>query len=236
MSDNPVANGGVLLVDLELPDFRSYAVEFERPGTDSKRGHTSPRLLGARRDHRQSRHFLLFGPDEVASNRLQHVFEVTNRKWMADTVPGDDHLTASDGRVIEVLSDISARVFLEGYLLSWRHGLFTCYEAFIHIIDSMFNQHAKWLETASRFRCGDPLLRRILLAHLACVAPGQQRTDTSRPRISERRDQQEARSRSRLLPTGRKLPAFGRRSLLTESPVRQCHCLGQTAGVGLPQH
>ena len=234
MSDNPVANGGLLVVDLELPDFRNYAVEVERPGTTQSE---ATRVLGSWvRDviAANPENFLLFGPDEVVSNRLGSVFDVTNRKWMAETVPGDDHLS-QDGRVIEVLSEHLCEGLLEGYLLTGRHGLFTCYEAFIHIIDSMFNQHAKWLETASRIPWRRPVASLNYSAHLACVAPRQQRLDASRPRISERRDQQETRCRTRLPPPGRELPSFGRRSLPAESPVRQCHCLGQTAGLGLPQ-
>jgi xylulose-5-phosphate/fructose-6-phosphate phosphoketolase len=167
MSDNPVANGGVLVVDLELPDFRNYAVEVERPGTTQNE---ATRVLGAWvRDviAANPRNFLLFGPDEVVSNRLSSVFDVTNRKWMAETVPGDDHL-GRDGRVIEVLSEHLCEGLLEGYLLSGRHGLFTCYEAFIHIIDSMFNQHAKWLETASRIPWRRPVasLNYLLTSHV----------------------------------------------------------------------
>ena len=167
MSDNPVANGGVLVVDLELPDFRNYAVDVERPGTTQSE---ATRVLGSWvRDVIAANpdNFLLFGPDEVVSNRLSSVFDVTNRKWMAETVPGDDHLS-QDGRVIEVLSEHLCEGLLEGYLLSGRHGLFTCYEAFIHIIDSMFNQHAKWLETASRIPWRRPVasLNYLLTSHV----------------------------------------------------------------------
>jgi xylulose-5-phosphate/fructose-6-phosphate phosphoketolase len=156
MSANPITNAGSLVVDLELPDIRSYAVEVERPATTQ---HEATRALGPwLRDviTRNPHNFLLLGPDEVVSNRLGSVFDVTNRKWMAQTVPGDDHL-GPDGRVIEVLSEHLCEGLLEGYLLTGRHGLFTCYEAFIHIIDSMFNQHAKWLESASRI----PWRRRV---------------------------------------------------------------------------
>jgi xylulose-5-phosphate/fructose-6-phosphate phosphoketolase len=148
MSDNPVANGGLLVVDLELPDFRDYAVEVEEPGVSQ---HEATRVLGAWvRDviAANPHNFLLFGPDEVVSNRLGAVFDVTDRKWMARTEPDDDHL-GTEGRVIEVLSEHLCEGLLEGYLLTGRHGLFTSYEAFIHIVDSMFNQHAKWLEAAN---------------------------------------------------------------------------------------
>jgi xylulose-5-phosphate/fructose-6-phosphate phosphoketolase len=167
MSDNPVANGGLLVVDLDLPDFRNYGVAVERPATTE---HEATRVLGSWvRDviAANPRNFLLFGPDEVVSNRLGSVFDVTNRKWMAETVPGDDHLDREE-RVIEVLSEHLCEGLLEGYLLTGRHGLFTCYEAFIHIIDSMFNQHAKWLESASRIPWRRPVssLNYLLSSHV----------------------------------------------------------------------
>jgi xylulose-5-phosphate/fructose-6-phosphate phosphoketolase len=145
MSANPHANGGLLLQDLVLPDFRDYAVEVAAPGTTFAEG---TRVLGSYlRDVIKSnaQRFRIFGPDETASNRLQNVFEVTNRQWEGATLPTDDHL-APEGRVMEVLSEHQCQGWLEGYLLTGRHGIFNCYEAFIHIIDSMFNQHAKWLK------------------------------------------------------------------------------------------
>ena len=145
MSANPHANGGVLLHDLDLPDFREYAVPVDTPGTTSSE---ATRVLGGfLRDviARNRENFRLLGPDETASNRLDDVFEATNRAWDAETEPTDDHL-APDGRVMEVLSEHLCQGWLEGYLLTGRHGLFDCYEAFIHIVDSMFNQHAKWLK------------------------------------------------------------------------------------------
>jgi xylulose-5-phosphate/fructose-6-phosphate phosphoketolase len=145
MSANPHANGGVLLRDLDLPNFHDYAVPVEQPGaTASEATRVVGRFL---RDviARNGENFRLFGPDETASNRLDDVFSVTNRAWDAETLPTDDHL-APDGRVMEVLSEHLCQGWLEGYLLTGRHGLFNCYEAFIHIVDSMFNQHAKWLK------------------------------------------------------------------------------------------
>jgi xylulose-5-phosphate/fructose-6-phosphate phosphoketolase len=145
MSANPHANGGLLLRDLDLPDFRKYAVPVDKPGTTSSE---ATRVLGGfLRDviARNGTIFRLFGPDETASNRLDDVFTVTDRAWDAETKPTDDHL-ASDGRVMEVLSEHLCQGWLEGYLLTGRHGVFNCYEAFIHIVDSMFNQHAKWLK------------------------------------------------------------------------------------------
>ncbi|HWK17407.1 MAG TPA: phosphoketolase family protein [Solirubrobacteraceae bacterium] len=145
MGANPHANGGLLLRELELPDFRDYAVPVPAPATTSSE---ATRVLGgflrdvvsANRDR-----FRIMGPDETASNRLSAVFEATDRVWEAERLDTDDHL-ARDGRVMEVLSEHLCQGWLEGYLLTGRHGLFNCYEAFIHIIDSMFNQHAKWLK------------------------------------------------------------------------------------------
>jgi xylulose-5-phosphate/fructose-6-phosphate phosphoketolase len=145
MSANPHANGGLLLRDLVLPAFRDYAVEVKKPGTTSSE---ATRALGVfLRDVivRNPDNFRLFGPDETTSNRLGDVFEVTTRAWDAATEPTDDHLDPG-GRVMEVLSEHLCQGWLEGYLLTGRHGLFNCYEAFIHIVDSMFNQHAKWLK------------------------------------------------------------------------------------------
>ena len=145
MSANPHANGGVLLRDLDLPDFRDYAVAVPAPGAGMSE---ATRVLGQwLRDviSRNPSSFRLFGPDETASNRLDAVFEVTHRAFDGEIIDGDNHL-APDGRVVEVLSEHLCQGWLEGYTLTGRHGLFNCYEAFIHIIDSMFNQHAKWLK------------------------------------------------------------------------------------------
>jgi xylulose-5-phosphate/fructose-6-phosphate phosphoketolase len=145
MSANPTANGGLRLRDLALPDFREYAVKVEAPGTT--RSEATKVLGGFLRDviARNGETFRLFGPDETESNRLTPVFEATDRVWMAETLETDEHLSP-DGRVMEVLSEHLCQGWLEGYLLTGRHGLFNCYEAFIHIVDSMFNQHAKWLK------------------------------------------------------------------------------------------
>ncbi len=149
MGANPHANGGLLLRDLDLPDFRDYAVKVEKPGCSNAE---STRMLGQYlRDIMRHNHsnFRVFGPDETASNRLGALFEVTDRAWMAEKLPTDDHLAAT-GRVMEILSEHTCQGWLEGYLLTGRHGFFSCYEAFIHIIDSMFNQHAKWLKVTSQ--------------------------------------------------------------------------------------
>ncbi|HKA87280.1 MAG TPA: phosphoketolase family protein [Haliangiales bacterium] len=146
MSANPHANGGVLLRDLRLPDFRGYAVAVPSPG--GVEGEAT-RVQGAFiRDviRRNPTNFRVFSPDETASNRWNPVFEVTDRVSVAEIVPGDDHVSRA-GRVMEMLSEHQCQGWLEGYLLTGRHGFFSCYEAFIHIVDSMFNQHAKWLKT-----------------------------------------------------------------------------------------
>jgi xylulose-5-phosphate/fructose-6-phosphate phosphoketolase len=156
MSANPHTNGGLLVRDLDLPDFRAYAVPVTKPGTGTAEG---TRALGTwLRDviRRNPATFRLFGPDETASNRLGDVFEATNRAFDARIVPSDDHL-APDGRVMEVLSEHQCEGWLEGYLLTGRHGLFNCYEAFIHIVDSMFNQHAKWLESCHHIAWRRPI-------------------------------------------------------------------------------
>ncbi|MFL5910471.1 MAG: phosphoketolase, partial [Gaiellaceae bacterium] len=144
MSANPHANGGLLVQDLVLPDFRDYAVEVKKPATTFSE---ATRVLGTYlRDviRQNPTQFRLFGPDETESNRLGAVFEATDRQWEAKILPTDEDL-APEGRVMEVLSEHLCQGWLEGYLLTGRHGLFNCYEAFIHIVDSMFNQHAKWL-------------------------------------------------------------------------------------------
>jgi xylulose-5-phosphate/fructose-6-phosphate phosphoketolase len=155
MSANPHTNGGLLRRDLDLPDFRDYAVPVKE-GTGATEG--TKVLGGWLRDviWRNPASFRLFGPDETASNRLQDVFEATNRVFDAEIIPGDNDL-APTGRVMEVLSEHQCEGWLEGYLLTGRHGLFNCYEAFVHIVDSMFNQHAKWLEACNRIEWRRPL-------------------------------------------------------------------------------
>jgi xylulose-5-phosphate/fructose-6-phosphate phosphoketolase len=150
MGANPHANGGLLLKDLKLPDFRDFAVEVPSPGAAVAE---ATRVMGKfLRDvmarNLDGRNFRLFSPDENNSNRWQDVLEVTDRAWDAEHIPGDDHLSP-DGRVMEMLSETQCQGWLEGYLLTGRHGFFSCYEAFIHIVDSMFNQHAKWLKVCN---------------------------------------------------------------------------------------
>jgi len=169
MGANPHANGGLLLKDLTLPDFRAYSVPVEKPATTFAE---ATRVLGnLLRDvfklNSENRNFRIFGPDETASNRLTAVFDTENRMSDAEILPTDDHV-AADGRVMEVLSEHMCQGWLEGYLLTGRHGLFNSYEAFIHIVDSMFNQHAKWLETTRRIPWRRPVasLNYLLSSHV----------------------------------------------------------------------
>ncbi len=167
MSASPHANGGALLRDLRMPDFREYAVPVERPGTGAVE---TTRVLGRfLRDvmARNMASFRMFAPDENSSNRLGDVMEVTERTWNARIVEGDDHL-AADGRVMEILSEHTCQGWLEGYLLTGRHGFFSCYEAFIHLVDSMFNQHAKWLKTTNDIAWRRPVasLNYLLTSHV----------------------------------------------------------------------
>ncbi len=150
MSANPRANGGALKRPLRLPDFTAYAVPVPQPAQADAE---ATRVMGAflhdaMRLNQDTRNFRVFGPDETASNRLQAVLEATGRTWNAGTIPEDDEDLSRDGRVMEILSEHTCQGWLEGYLLTGRHGFFSCYEAFIHIVDSMVNQHAKWLKTA----------------------------------------------------------------------------------------
>jgi xylulose-5-phosphate/fructose-6-phosphate phosphoketolase len=169
MSANPVSNGGLLLRDLLLPDFRDYGVKVDTPGMTFGE---ATRVLGeflrdVLRANQGNGNFRIFGPDETESNRLGAVFEVTNRTWVAETRPNDEQV-AADGRVMEVLSEHMCQGWLEGYLLTGRHGLFSCYEAFIHIIDSMFNQHAKWLKVSHEIPWRRPIasLNYLLTSHV----------------------------------------------------------------------
>lgn len=169
MSANPHANGGALKRPLRLPDFRDYAVAVKRPGgSDAESTRISGGFLrDVMRENAAARNFRIFGPDETASNRWQDVFEATARTWNAETFPYDDHLSP-DGRVMEILSEHTCQGWLEGYLLTGRHGFLSCYEAFIHIVDSMFNQHAKWLKTSKEVAWRRPIasLNYLLTSHV----------------------------------------------------------------------
>ena len=169
MSANPHANGGLLLRDLVMPDFRKYAVKVKSPGTEFAE---STRVLGGfLRDvmklNLTAKNFRVFGPDENASNRLEALYEATGKEWMEPILPVDENLSR-DGRVLEMLSEHMCQGWLEGYLLTGRHGFFSCYEAFIHIIDSMFNQHAKWLKVTRNIEWRRPIssLNYLLTSHV----------------------------------------------------------------------
>ncbi len=169
MSANPHANGGILLRDLRIPDFRKYKMDVPAPGA---MGIGDTHILGRfLRDvikiNSESRNFRIFAPDELLSNRLESVFEVTNRQWEGATKPNDEFLAPS-GRIMEMLSEHQCEGWLEGYLLTGRHGVFSCYEAFIHIVDSMFNQHAKWLKVTAQlpWRRKISSLNYILTSHV----------------------------------------------------------------------
>jgi xylulose-5-phosphate/fructose-6-phosphate phosphoketolase len=169
MGANPHANGGLLLKDLVMPDFRDYRVEVTKPGGVNSE---ATRVLGTfLRDvmklNLPSRNFRVLGPDETASNRLDAIYAVTDKVWMEPILPVDEHLSV-DGRVMEVLSEHMCQGWLEGYLLTGRHGFFSCYEAFIHIVDSMFNQHAKWLKVTRNIEWRRPIasLNYLLTSHV----------------------------------------------------------------------
>ncbi|HEX9423360.1 MAG TPA: phosphoketolase family protein [Pyrinomonadaceae bacterium] len=169
MGANPHANGGLLLKELKLPDYREYAVDVPKPGTveaEATRvmGHFLRDVMKLNADERN---FRVMGPDETSSNRLDALFEVTDRVWTEAILPGDEH-ESPDGRVMEVLSEHMCQGWLEGYLLTGRHGFFSCYEAFIHIIDSMFNQHAKWLKVTRHIAWRRPIasLNYLLTSHV----------------------------------------------------------------------
>jgi xylulose-5-phosphate/fructose-6-phosphate phosphoketolase len=169
MGANPHANGGLLLKDLVMPDFRKYAVPVDKPGTGTAE---STRILGAfLRDvvklNQDAGNFRVFGPDETASNRLDALYQATDKVWMERLLPTDENLS-SNGRVMEVLSEHMCQGWLEGYLLTGRHGFFSCYEAFIHIVDSMFNQHAKWLKVTRDIPWRRPIssLNYLLTSHV----------------------------------------------------------------------
>jgi len=169
MGANPHANGGLLLRDLAMPNFRDYAVEVSKPGTESAE---ATRILGhllrdVMRLNATAQNFRVFGPDETASNRLEDLYQVTDKVFMEPRLETDEFLSPS-GRVMEVLSEHMCQGWLEGYLLTGRHGLFSCYEAFIHIVDSMFNQHAKWLKVTRHIPWRRPIasLNYLLTSHV----------------------------------------------------------------------
>ena len=169
IGDNPHANGGILLRDLRLPNFRDYAIDVSQPGAIEAE---ATRVMGAflrdvMKDNHEQKNFRIFGPDETSSNRWDDIFSATSRVWMEKRLSEDTDLS-QEGRVMEILSEHTCQGWLEGYLLTGRHGFFSCYEAFIHLIDSMFNQHAKWLKTTNRIPWRRPIasLNYLLTSHV----------------------------------------------------------------------
>ena len=234
MGANPHANGGKLLHDLALPDFRDYAVHVPEPGT---KGIGDTHELGRFiRDvielNEDEQNFRVFGPDETASNGLEAVFDVTDRQWDARTVDNDESL-APAGRVMEMLSEHQCEGWLEGYLLTGRHGLFNSYEAFIHIVDSMFNQHAKWLKVTQQSAVATQDRFAELLAGVTRLATRPQRIHAPRPRLHRPRRQQKGVGRTSLSATGCKLLVVRDGSLPAKSPLRQRRDRRQASGTAV---
>ena len=198
MGSNPHANGGELLVPLSMPHFRDYAVNVPKPGGVEAK---STRVLGkflrdVMKPNLEKKNFRIFGPDETASNRLDAVYEASGKEWMAEVEDVDINLSVK-GRVMEVLSEHLCEGWLEGYLLTGRHGFFSCYEAFIHVIDSMFNQHAKWLKVTQRFPAQADRVAE-LPAHVTRLAPGSQRLFRPGSRLHRSCGEQKIRHRAHL--------------------------------------
>jgi xylulose-5-phosphate/fructose-6-phosphate phosphoketolase len=212
MSANPHTNGGRYPRDLELPDYRGYGV---KAGESAE----ATRVLGGwlrevMTANEPYRNFRIVGPDETESNRLGAVLDVTDKAWHAAVAPTDLHL-GPHGRVMEILSEHTCQGWLEGYLLTGRHGLFSCYEAFVHIVDSMLNQHAKWLKVTRHLGWRKPIPSLNYPADLARVAPGPQRLLTPGPRLHRPRYEQKGRGRAGLPAAGHQHPALGGGSLPT---------------------
>ena len=236
MSANPHANGGALLRDARpagLPRLRRRRAVARDASTPRPPACSASCLRDVHRGPTRRRNFRIFGPDETASNRLGAVFEVTDRAWEAETASRPTTTCRRDGRVMEVLSEHLCQGWLEGYLLTGRHGLFNCYEAFIHIVDSMFNQHAKWLKVTREIPWRRPIAVAQLPAHLARLAPGPQRLLAPGPRLHRPRGQQEGGDRPRLPAARRQLPAVGGRPLPAQPRLRQRDRGRQAAGAAL---
>ena len=238
MGANPHANGGLLLHDLRMPDFHQHAVTVPSPGAvDAQDTMVLGKFL---RDiaklNEAQRNFRIFGPDETLSNLLGAVFEVTNRQWDAREVQNDEFL-APAGQVLDsMLSEHQCEGWLEGYLLTGRHGLFNSYEAFIRIVDSMFSQHAKWLKVTRELPWRRPDLVAELSARLACLAAGSQRLHASGSWVPRPRDQQEGRHRARVSAARRQLSSVGLRSLPAQPELRQRGRGRQTRAAAMAEH
>ena len=237
MGMNAHANGGLLLQPLKMPNFRDFAVKIEGRG---QKDVESTRILGhllhaVMEANKEQKNFRVFGPDETASNRLQDVITGTGKEWMAETLPVDENLSQT-GRVMEVLSEHMCQGWLEGYLLTGRHGFFSCYEAFIHIIDSMANQHAKWLKVTREIPWRKPIasLNYLLTSlvwrqdHNGFSAPG--------PRLHRPPGEQEGRGGARLSSAGRQHPALGGRPLPAQQELHQPDRGRQAACAAVAHH
>jgi xylulose-5-phosphate/fructose-6-phosphate phosphoketolase len=229
MSANPHANGGTLLKDLVVPDFRKYAVKVVAPGAvDGEATRVQGTLLrDVMKRNARAANFRIFSPDELTSNRWNAVLEATDRCLVARIEPGDDHV-ATDGRVLEVLSEHQCEGWLEGYLLTGRHGFFACYEAFIHIIDSMFNQHAKWLKSSRRSR-GARRSPRSTTPDVARLAAGPQRVLAPGPGIPRHVVNKKAGVIRVYLPPDANTLLSVDRPLPAQPPLRQRHRRGEAA-------
>jgi xylulose-5-phosphate/fructose-6-phosphate phosphoketolase len=235
MSANPHANGGLLLRDLRLPDFRDYAVKVKEPGAAEAE---ATRIQGEFiRDvvKLNPNNFRIFSPDETNSNRWNAVFEVTNRCSTAEIVPKDDH-DAPDGRVMEMLSEHQCEGWLEGYLLTGRHGFFSCYEAFIHIVDSMFNQHAKWLKVTRHIPWRRPIasLNYLLTSHV--WRQDHNGFSHQDPGFIDHVANKKAEIIRVYLPPRCKYPSFGDRSLSSQPKLRERHRCRQTTRPPMAGH
>ena len=235
MGCNPHANGGLLLRELRMPDFRKYAVPVSAPGVEIAE---ATRALGKMlRDiiELNPDNFRIFGPDETSSNRLDAVFEVTDRTSEAAIFPFDDHV-APDGRVMEVLSEHMCQGWLEGYLLTGRHGFFSCYEAFIHIIDSMFNQHAKWLKVTRHIPWRPPIasLNYLLTSHV--WRQDHNGFSHQDPGFIDHVVNKKAEVVRVYLPPDAEHAALGGRPLPAQQALRQCDRRGETAGIAVARY
>ena len=238
MGANPHANGGILLRDLRMPDFHDHAVKVPFPG--AVQGQDTLVLGSFLRDvarlNQEGRNFRLFGPDETVSNLLGAIFEVTDRQWDLPVRENDEFL-APAGQVLDsMLSEHQCEGWLEGYLLTGRHGLFNCYEAFVRIVDSMFSQHAKWLKVSRGAALAPGHLVAELRPRLACLAAGSQRLHPPGSRLSRPRRQQEGQHRARLSAARRELPVVGCRPLPAQPELRQRGGRRQTRPAAVADH
>ena len=237
ISANPHANGGLLRKELELPDFRKYAVKVKSPGSIYAPPTDVLAHFLAEVMRRNMNSFRVFGPDETASNRLTAIYAASKKTWLAEYKPEDADGGELDvsGRVMEMLSEHTLEGWFEGYVLTGRHGFFSTYEAFVHVIDSMFNQHAKWLEKSKK-ELG--LARSGALDqhpyYVAGLAAGSQRLHPSRPWISGCSHKQERRRGSHLSAARRELPAERDRPLFAFPRLRQCHRRRQAGPSSVP--